>query len=117
MFRKDSNLMVDVKIRLTCGRIVTTWVYRHVFWEVSDILFLDLRIIIMVCSDLNQSSQVVLVVKNLPDNAGNQRDPGSVPGLGRFPGEGKATHSSILAWKIPWTEAYQVGTVHGFTKS
>ena len=30
-------------------------------------------------------------------------DLGSVPGLGRPPGEGKATHSSILAWRIPWT--------------
>ena len=28
----------------------------------------------------------------------------SIPGLGRFPGEGKAAHSSILAWKIPWME-------------
>ena len=27
--------------------------------------------------------------------------PGSERSLG---GEGKATHSSILAWKIPWTE-------------
>ena len=26
-----------------------------------------------------------------------ERDLGSIPGLGRFPGEGKATHSSILA--------------------
>ena len=25
------------------------------------------------------------------------------PGLGRSPGERKATHSSILAWRIPWT--------------
>ena len=33
----------------------------------------------------------------------NVGDPGSIPGLGRFPGEGKATHSSILAWRIPWT--------------
>ena len=30
-------------------------------------------------------------------------DPGSIPGLGRSPGEGN-THSSILAWKIPWPE-------------
>ena len=30
-------------------------------------------------------------------------DLGSVPGLGRSPGEGKATHSSILAWRIPRT--------------
>ena len=28
---------------------------------------------------------------------------GSVPGLGRSPREGTATHSSILAWRIPWT--------------
>ena len=27
--------------------------------------------------------------------------------------EGMATHSNILAWRIPWTEA----TVHGVTKS
>ena len=27
-----------------------------------------------------------------------------IPGWGRFPGEEMATHSSILAWKIPWTE-------------
>ena len=28
---------------------------------------------------------------------------GLIPGLRRSPGEGKATHSSILAWRIPWT--------------
>ena len=27
-----------------------------------------------------------------------------IPGSGRSPGEGNATHSSILAWKIVWTE-------------
>ena len=26
-----------------------------------------------------------------------------IPGLGRSPGEGMATHFSILAWRIPWT--------------
>ena len=31
-------------------------------------------------------------------------DPGSIPGLGGFLEEEMATHSSILAWKIPWTE-------------
>ena len=31
--------------------------------------------------------------------------PGSILGLGRFPGgEGMATHSSILTWRIPWAE-------------
>ena len=44
------------------------------------------------------------VVKNLPANAGDPREVGLIPGLGRSPGEGNATHSSIFAWKIPWTE-------------
>ena len=34
----------------------------------------------------------------------NAKDPGSIPGLGRSPGEEMATHSSIVAWRIPWTE-------------
>ena len=47
---------------------------------------------------------MVLVVKNLPANAGDVRDVGLIPGLGRPLEEGMATHSSILAWRIPWTE-------------
>ena len=31
-------------------------------------------------------------------------DPGSIPGSGRSLGKEMATHSSILAWRIPWTE-------------
>jgi len=42
--------------------------------------------------------------KELPVNAGNLRDGGLIPRLGRSPGEGLAVHSSILAWRIPWTE-------------
>ena len=31
-------------------------------------------------------------------------DLGLIPGLGRTPEERNAIHSSILAWRIPWTE-------------
>ena len=41
------------------------------------------------------------MVKTPPANAG---DEALISGSGRTPGEGTATHSSILAWKIPWTE-------------
>ena len=34
----------------------------------------------------------------------NAGDLGSIPGSGRSPGRGHTTHSSILAWRIPWTE-------------
>ena len=47
----------------------------------------------------------------------NVGDLGSIPGLGRAPGEGIATHSSILGWRIPWTEEPgRLHTVHGVTK-
>ena len=51
-----------------------------------------------------RASQVSLVVKNLPANAGDVRDSGSIPGLGRSLEEGMAPHSSILAWRIPRSE-------------
>ena len=34
----------------------------------------------------------------------NARDPGLIPGSERSLGEGIATHSNILVWRIPWTE-------------
>ena len=44
------------------------------------------------------------MVKNPPANAGDVRDTGSVPGSGRSLEKGMATHSSIVAWRILWTE-------------
>ena len=37
-------------------------------------------------------------------NVGDARDMGLIPGLGWSPGVGNGNPSSILAWKIPWTE-------------
>ena len=47
---------------------------------------------------------MALVIKNPPANAGDIRDVGCIPGLGTSPGGIHAPHSSILAWRIPWTE-------------
>ena len=44
------------------------------------------------------------VVKNLPANAGDAGDMGSIPESGISPEKETATHSSILAWRIPWIE-------------
>ena len=41
------------------------------------------------------------VVNNPLAHAG---DVGSIPGSGRSPEKEMATHSSILAWEVPWTE-------------
>ena len=44
------------------------------------------------------------MVKNPPNKVGDIRDASSIPGLGRPLEEGMATHSSIIAWRIPWME-------------
>ena len=45
-------------------------------------------------------SQVALVVKNPPANAGDRRDVGSVPGSRRSPEEEMTPHSSTFSWSI-----------------
>ena len=47
---------------------------------------------------------MVLVVKNLLANAGDAGDSSSILGSEISPGGGNATHYSVLAWRIPWTE-------------
>ena len=63
------------------------------------------------------------------DSTCDAGDPGSIPGLGRSPEEGLgyplqyswaslvATHSSILAWRIPMDRGGWRATVHGVAKS
>ena len=46
-------------------------------------------------------------VKTPPANAGDTVDAGSIPGLRRPLEKEMATHSSVLAWKIPLTEELQ----------
>ena len=50
------------------------------------------------------TSPVVLVVKNLPADAGDERDVGLILGWEDPLEEGMAAHSSIHFWRIPWTE-------------
>ena len=45
----------------------------------------------------------MLAVNNLHANARDIRDMGLIPGLGNSLEEVMAVHSSILAWRIPWT--------------
>ena len=47
----------------------------------------------------------VLSGKELPANEGRCKRCGFYPWVGKIPPEeGTVTHSSILAWRIPWTE-------------
>ena len=53
---------------------------------------------------------------NLPTNAGDVRDTGLSLGWEDPLEKGMATHSSILAWRSPWTEE-PGGLVHRVAKS
>ena len=62
------------------------------------------------------TSQVVLVVKNLPANAGDIRDMGSVPESGRSPGGGNANPLQYSCLGNPMDRGALQATVHGVAK-
>jgi len=49
-------------------------------------------------------TQISQTRKNPSANTGDARVSGLIPGSGRSLEEEMTTHSSILAWEIPWTE-------------
>ena len=55
-------------------------------------------------SVMRRASQAALIVKNPPANAGDVRDMFLSQGWENPLQEGMATHCSILAWRVPWTE-------------
>ena len=63
------------------------------------------------------ASQVVLVVKNLPANAGDIRDVGLIPGLGRSPGETNGNPHQYSCLENPMDRGAWWPTVHRVTKS
>ena len=44
------------------------------------------------------------VVESPPASVGDAGEASLIPEPGRSPGEEMTAHSSILTWKIPWTE-------------
>ena len=69
---------------------------------------------LLCCTPKTDASLVAQTVKPTC-NAG---DLGSIPGLEDTQKKGMASHSTICAWKIPWTEESDGRqTVHGVTKS
>ena len=62
-------------------------------------------------------TQVALVIKNLPANAGDTGDSGSVPGLGRSPGEGSDNPLQYSCLGNPMDRGAWKAVVHGGTKS
>ena len=63
------------------------------------------------------ASQVVLVVKNPPANAGDTRDAGSIPKLGQFPGVGKGNPLQYSCLENSIDRGAWQAAVHGVSKN
>ena len=55
---------------------------------------------------------MALGVKNMPISAGDVRDLGSIPGLGRSPARGHGNPLQYLAWRIPWPCLFNLYAEH-----
>ena len=60
---------------------------------------------------------MVLVVKNLPANAGGVEEAGLTPRLGRSPGGGDGNPLQYSCLENPKDRGARRATVHGFTES
>ena len=60
---------------------------------------------------------MAFVVKNLPANAGDLRDEGSIPGLGRSPGEGHGNPIQYSCLENPMDRIVWWAMVHRVAKS
>ena len=64
-----------------------------------------------------RASQVALVVKKPPANAGDVRQSGSLPGLGRSPGGGHGNPLQYSCLENSMDRGAWLATVHGVAKS
>ena len=62
------------------------------------------------------ASRMALVVKNLPANAGDVRDMGSIPGSGRSPGEGHGNSLLYSCLENPMDRGAWRAKVYGATE-
>ena len=60
---------------------------------------------------------MTIVIKNLPANAGDIRDVGSIPGLGRSSGEGNGKSLQYSCLENPIDRGAWQATVHGVAES
>ena len=106
----------QTRVSHTGGRVFTIWVTRkplgiksvvkccrvcpHVCWPIPTEKSLGLVKILFIPYFYNRSHQ-----GDSKESACNARGPGLNPGLGDALEKGMITHSSVLAWRILWTEA------------
>ena len=114
---KARNLEWKFYYLCTCTFYLTILLYIYTIYIYSLSLYIYIYTYIYIY--IHTYFQVVLVVKNLSANAGELRDMGSIPGLGRFPGEGEGNGKPLQysCLENPMDRGAWWATVHGIAKS
>ena len=86
-------------------------------YAISVILHISWMFLCLHFKLASWSSQMELVVKNLPANAGDARDSGSIPESGRCPGGGHGSPLQYFCLENPMDRGTWQATVHGIAKS
>ena len=86
-------------------------------WRLGIFFFFHVNWYFVYNLNIVGDSQVVLVVKNLPANAGEESDMGLIPGLGRFPGVGNGNPLQYSCLENSMDRGAWQATVHRLTKS
>ena len=85
--------------------------------RIALILFIVVPNMVLSIQEILSTPQVVLAVKKkLPASAGDIRDEGSIPGLGRSPGEGNGNPLQYSCLGNPIGRGTWWATVHRVTK-
>ena len=90
-----------------------SYLMKHHDWKV----LLENGLYLATAHPMNRTSQVALVVKNLPTNAGDRREVGSIPGLGQSPGGRHGNPLQYSRLENPMERGAWWATVHGVIKS
>ena len=87
--------------------------YKNRIWQCPN----QLHLIKKVLGWSWGASLVAQLVKNPPANAGETRDKGSIPELGRSPGEGNGNPLQYSRLENPTDRGTRWATIHGVTES
>ena len=99
MFPGKTSSLVSSQIIHSANPIFQT-LFKH--WDYTA--WTDAKSAFMEPESKSVSHSVMPNCSDSKEPACNAGDLGLIPGFGRSLEKGMTTHSSILAWRIPWTE-------------
>ena len=123
VFHSFTTMCLDIELfwLFLLGSSTDAWIWQFMSFMnsgkflavISWNIFQAILQVLVLC----WASQVVLVVKNPPANAGDVRDMGSIPGSGRSPGGGHGNPLQYSCLENPMARGAWWAAVYGVAQS